>query len=99
MKYEVMPEWNRKLKFQPQGFVMFYARNTYMGMPSSYTSGQSASDFGCNDRYIRSDDVLPTTCIDEGTFDLRHVTRVEIGEGTEFDSDPIWECEVDGLKI
>ncbi|KAH1121656.1 hypothetical protein J1N35_004816 [Gossypium stocksii] len=56
-------------------------------------------DFGYFDNDKRKDDVLPTTSIDEGTFNPRDVGGVENEDGIEFDTDPIQEPATDGSKF
>ncbi|KAH1055807.1 hypothetical protein J1N35_033872 [Gossypium stocksii] len=55
---------------------MFYAGNTYICMPSSYTSGQFASNIGFNIRLTRMNNVLHTTYTSERTSNPGHETVV-----------------------
>lgn len=45
------------------------------------------------------DDVILTTCTDEGTSNPRHVIEVDNEEGSKIDNDPIQEFEPDGSEI
>ncbi|KAH1108191.1 hypothetical protein J1N35_011959 [Gossypium stocksii] len=73
--------------------LMFYVGNTYAGMPPSYTG------------LMRMDDVLPTTCTDEGISNPEPVTGVDNEkkaknkEEYKIDDDPIQESGPDGSRI
>lgn len=78
---------------------MFNVGNTYMGMASSSSSRQSTGDFGCFDNYTRKDNVLLTTCTDEGASNLGDVGGVDNEKGIKSEVDLIWELDADGSKI
>ena len=78
---------------------MFYVGNTYMCMPSSYIGGQPTSGFGFNVRFTRTNDVLLTTCIGEGTSNPRHLTTVDKEEEAENEENKGGAKNKEGSKI
>lgn len=70
-------------------------------MPSSCRSGKFVSNIGFNVGLTRTNDVLLTNYTSERTYNPVHETAIEIDnkEKVEIDYDPIWESELNGLKI